>query len=1456
MEMKKILSAVLSAAYIATLAVVPVQAAGIATDISDGDTVAFDKGVIKIDSTLDFDELRNGLVLKKRDGSAITGGQYVREITDETYEYELVFGSLEDGEAYTLYYNNDDIVMFDANGYVVNEDFDDWTDEDISDLTDGNGKDGLYLMLRETYADRDPVISLKDREGGKYLAVESGWSSEVSKPNSRTRLYSTDMGLLRQEGVYEDILHVTGDFKWYGTSSDTSVGTARMRRMGGLAPKSLIHENTEGLTGLKNNVASSQATWLNVGVSGGLNSVEGKTFDNGWHSWNMLYQKSNYAMDIKFDTTRVSGGWGAFNDYDYDSVLLAFMDTNADNNDGAFAVDNIKIEKVKGPQVLYTSAVYDDNEVVEGSGNVEIYFNTDINASSVNDITFTDGSGTDVKTGIVYNDATRSATLSYSGLTAGEEYTINFPNTVKSEKTVNVNSVEQYAAMQAQTLTLKAVEEAIEVPAGTTADIEDGAVIPFDKRTITITSTDFDVEYAKNNLELTKSDGSPIKGSYYVSQGDNGIDVVFADLEYNTDYVITCGGYSLNFTSGGYAFEEDFNDWTDADIASLTGADGKDNLFMMTRDKDSETNPVVTIKDKGDGDKYLDIDGTMTGSVRFRLYTGDLGMIRDEEGNADYLQVYGDWKFYGSDANPYGYVRGNNATYKLLGGLTSFETMQSKDKGMYEIPNSPSTTNANWVSVSSDGKTYNKVENAGTNGIGNDFSRVQMLWATAGNISTGNYGVNTKANGERIGTTDENLSGSDYNAVALGYFMTHSTQGCDAAMSIDNIQIRKIKAPRILKTSLNNNEITAGSGTVDVYFTTDVNPSSLSADTISITDSENVNRVADITYTESERKATITYTGLNEGEATLAFAATPAVGGEGYAAIQSAEKGTGNESHAPSMRAQSYSLTAVEGEEGPEIEVPFICLSTDLASMVNVDTAIGKIVVNFNQEVDDATISGITMQDEKGNAAPNFKVTASGNTCILTFSVLETGMRYIITVPESVKSASGTAVTAKSFSFRTLSDYLIDLDFEDYTVTESTDNEYVSGTHPKTDEGITYTSNGVKNDASNIYVMAEGSNKYLRIYADKSADGTAKDNMANVPVELDGTNSLSIEMKVRWASSDGSYGDKQYTSGTIGRIDGPKSANVFIGNRVDGSIGSNSSGRLVQSGQGVGTWLDIKLVYTPDTNGVYMVHGYYNGEYILTVQENKSITSINNILFQHVYNKSTSLDGWGDLDDIKVKYVNAPYVANTNLVANTMPVDEQILEMYFSDEMDAETVLDNNITVTYVDKTTNETVTVESTGMYYPALNKYVISFPDYLTPDTECSVNFSGVRSADRIFTAAPFTFMSGSTGLTLNSAVVSETAGGNAIDKIPSSGNVAASAVVTNNTGKDGKAVVILAAYDKDGKVLKIETNELTVSAGNTKTVPCSISGVAGANEVKMYVWNGLDTICPILTTPVSIN
>lgn len=538
---KKMLSMAVCLAYAASLGIPTVSAATpLVTDVSDGDAVMFDRGVIRLDTALGLNELKKGLKLVKGDGSSIKGGQYIRQIeNDETYEYELVFGALEDGESYTLYYNKDDVIMFTANGYLVNESFDDWTDSDIAKLTSENGKDGLYMMLKENYAGRNPVVSLKDSNGGKYLAVESGWSSELSKPNTRTRLYASDMGLLRQSGDYEDLLYVSGDWKWYGTSDEASAGKACFRSMGGLASKAQLHDNKEGLTGLTNSAESTGKNWLNVGSSGELNSVDGKTFDNGWHTWNMLYQKGDYALDMKFDATRVTGGWANFSANDYDSVLLAYMDTNADNNDGAFAVDNLKIEKIKSPKILKTSA--EDNTITSGNGKIEIYFSTDVLESSLADITLTDSNDVDYKSGITYDSQARCATVSYEGISADSQYTLTLPNTVYSEKSVKVNENVQRAAMQAKTvsLTSKSGGGEIETPFVCLAtDLSSTAGVDTAIGKITVSFNEEVDDATITNITMTDGSGAAVSNLAVTASGNTCI-LTFSLLNSGTRYIIT-----------------------------------------------------------------------------------------------------------------------------------------------------------------------------------------------------------------------------------------------------------------------------------------------------------------------------------------------------------------------------------------------------------------------------------------------------------------------------------------------------------------------------------------------------------------------------------------------------------------------------------------------------------------------------------------------------------------------------------------------------------------------------------------------------------------------------------------------------------------------------------------------------------------------------------------------------
>ena len=327
----------------------------------------------------------------------------------------------------------------------------------------------------------------------------------------------------------------------------------------------------------------------------------------------------------------------------------------------------------------------------------------------------------------------------------------------------------------------------------------------------------------------------------------------------------------------------------------------------------------------------------------------------------------------------------------------------------------------------------------------------------------------------------------------------------------------------------------------------------------------------------------------------------------------------------------------------------------------------------------------------------------------------------------------------------------------------------------------------------------DSGNKFLRVYNKKNfssncySDGTY-DAEVRAAVRLDGTNSLAAELKIR--AMTGNYDNVQMHNftfyGSAGMTHGIMTRDTGL--TVVDSDPVQSIGGLSSS-----EWTTLQAIYTP-VNGKYRVDYYADG--VLKGTRTTDAVDINEVRIALVY-VAGDKEAWYDIDDIKVKYLQSPYVTGTNLENNVMPITQPTMTVYFSTDMNSDTINDENVVVKCGDEI------VDTTVMYYPDGNRCVIGFKDYLTPDSEYTVRFNNVTSALGIELAASFTFRSGSAGLTYVSSKLSETKGGEVISTIPSSGNVYAEAVVNNGTGTDGSAIVILAAYDSDGRLINIASS-----------------------------------------------
>jgi|GEM_PF-4622372 len=547
-----------------------------------------------------------------------------------------------------------------------------------------------------------------------------------------------------------------------------------------------------------------------------------------------------------------------------------------------------------------------------------------------------------------------------------------------------------------------------------------------------------------------------------------------------------------------------------------------------------------------------------------------------------------------------------------------------------------------------------------------------------------------------------------------------------------------------------------------------------------------------------------------------------------------------------------YDIDDVKVEYNPTAE--FTCNGTSLSSTTNVATDIGTITLTFSDNVNAETISGITMTDADGESVPNFSARASANTVVLTFGGLTEGTNYTITIPSTVQSTDGLSVTPAEFKFKTLSNVITSVDYENYetTATEIDFANASNNVHPDyAQDNLGYIGDVdyKETNPESVFVLKDSNsnNKFLRVYnrknfSSKCYDDGSYDTEVRAAVNLDGTNVIAVELKAR--AMNGTYTNSNAHMFTFwtneGKmVHGLKTMNNNSMEAVDASPVFFAPAPSSEA------WTTYRAIYRPQ-NGVYYVDYYVDGQFKGTrTTEAAGVTKVRVISLNNVGTDNI----WYDIDDIKVENLTAPKVVSSDIEGGYVSVTKQTIDLYFSVDMNSDTVNDESVKVYCGDTDINAGV------MYYPATNHVTLSFADYLSPNTTYRVVFNGAKSAEGVSVNSDFVFTTGNAGITCLSSVASATEGGEAITEIPSSGTVYASATVRNDTGKDGEAVIIIASYDASGRLLSINKNSTAVKAGAELPVSTSLSNVSGANMVRVYLWNGLGTMSPISVNPITL-
>ncbi|MBQ4543424.1 MAG: Ig-like domain-containing protein, partial [Clostridia bacterium] len=233
-----------------------------------------------------------------------------------------------------------------------------------------------------------------------------------------------------------------------------------------------------------------------------------------------------------------------------------------------------------------------------------------------------------------------------------------------------------------------------------------------------------------------------------------------------------------------------------------------------------------------------------------------------------------------------------------------------------------------------------------------------------------------------------------FNAIQLQASEAPVGGATDSVASYDNMKYTHYTVlPEFVSSSVKEGDKDVPvSGTIDLTFSEDIDEASIDGISLKAGNTE-----ADVTVAmDGTDGVTVTYEGLSGNvDYTLTVPETVTnVGGLPISAVQP--------------------ITFTTEETVPAV-----------TSVTPADNSSNQLLtvapeVTFSEAVDEETIDGITLSDTYGNVAVTRALSADGKTVTLTpDSSLDAGATYTITVPATVKSLGGIAVTETTATFTT-----------------------------------------------------------------------------------------------------------------------------------------------------------------------------------------------------------------------------------------------------------------------------------------------------------------------------------------------------------------------------------------------------------------------------------------------------
>lgn len=388
----------------------------------------------------------------------------------------------------------------------------------------------------------------------------------------------------------------------------------------------------------------------------------------------------------------------------------------------------------------------------------------------------------------------------------------------------------------------------------------------------------------------------------------------------------------------------------------------------------------------------------------------------------------------------------------------------------------------------------------------------------------------------------------------------------------------------------------------------------------------------------------------------------------------------------------------------------------------------GNIVITFDNYIDKNTVKGINFTYEKGEQVKGgIKVevnTENEKQVFVSFGKLDSNTRYKLSL-ENIKSINGISLANKEFIYTTGSGDILNEDFSG--------NDYVVGSAPPVDKGISYTGTGVPGATNGITVsQTPDGDKYLsissgtpncvssiyKIFDSKITEGYL---IVETKIRPNCTSSTRTPSAVRTAGYFGGElsGDTPYDIAHISweRPYGTNSGTYFNWGDPFNETPKDENGfyniRYILSKDENGYWY-VQMYNLDDLSKTPIIKKYGNGPSNLGVFLPASIfpQSIDECSYDRI-----------DISEFKIFKGIEPKAMNSN-TEQFNPTDDK-LKISFNDDMNIPSL--SNITVTNVDTGQQEKISVNN---YSENDREVELLLNSLLKYDTEYEISFDNVKS------------------------------------------------------------------------------------------------------------------------------